>query len=95
MKLDTFTDAELDALEAAQHGAYSDHVDALKHNLNLVTSRVEQLERAFTHVHKANPEAGDSCIQCGFDLRDPIHQRLTPLRERSKRTESAGGNDSE
>ena len=72
---DLFTDSELDAFELAYKTAECDHFDALKHQINLLTNRVSELQRSFRHYHQYNPEAGDSCIKCGMDLRDPIHIR--------------------
>lgn len=40
--------------------------------------RVAELESTFRHYHVNNGTDGDVCRQCGLDLRDPIHTRMTP-----------------
>ena len=76
-----FSDKELDDMDARYKRALEDRWDAYNEELNALQKRVDELERAFCHHHSYNPESGDNCIKCGFDLRDPIHLRVSDPRE--------------
>lgn len=39
--------------------------------------RIIELEARFAHYHVNNGE-DDACAMCRFDLRDPIHKRVSP-----------------
>lgn len=41
---------------------------------------VQRYLNAFAHTHVNNGVSGDSCKQCGLDLRDPIHLRYGDTR---------------
>ena len=40
------------------------------------TLRISELEKVFRHTH-VKRERDDICAQCGLDLRDTIHTRIT------------------
>lgn len=48
--------------------------------LTQLKEKLEKAFKSFTHIHVASEEAfsGDSCKECGLDLRDSIHKRITP-----------------
>ncbi len=74
-RIDLFEDWELDQQEENYLRFRANYLDSLKHQINMLQNRVNDLERAFGHYHVANPEGGNSCISCGYDLRDFIHIR--------------------
>lgn len=39
--------------------------------------RVAALESTFRHYHVNNGNGDDACRQCGLDLRDAVHTRIT------------------
>ena len=59
-----------------------DQIDMMeRHDLEIafraLVQRNEFIENRFRHIHVNNQDGTDICKECGIDLRDPIHVRIT------------------
>jgi len=63
---------------------HQDRVIALTGTIQQLTAEVELLRKTFRHFHVAS-ELGDSCRECGLDLRNEVHVRALLARMEGER----------